>query len=142
LESTTTSVSSDDGASTVVVTFNTEETITAGTTHTYSLKGLLNNFLASSSGNDSVATNMLTDSSSNGTLASPLVYPYYTTGTIYQLASQAANGGSDATNFSIIWSDNSATSHSDAITSSGSNDFINGYLLPGVTTDTSTVSAI
>lgn len=116
-----------EGAETVVVTFNTEEAIPAGTTYTYSLKATSTDFASSTSGKDTVATTLLGDATAhNGSD----VYLYEAGGSsetaVQQLAEAAA--GTNNSNYNFIWSDNSGLSHSYTIGSSTA-DWANGYLV-------------
>jgi len=107
LESATTIT---DGANTVVVTFDTEESIGAGVTNTYYLKATPAGFTTLSGAKDTVSTKLNGDTPISSDTS--LFYVYQTSsGTVQRLATDNSAGGETAEN--IIWSDKSAElSHS------------------------------
>jgi len=128
LESTTSTVSGS--SKTVIVTFDTEEQIPAGSSYSYTLKGTAHGFATSSTGNDSVSVSMPTDSTPAGASAGSAHDHFYTYGSantgVQTLATAADGTGTTAAN--VIWSDNSATDH-DYTYNSSSADWFNGYLV-------------
>ncbi len=128
LESTTSTVSGS--SKTIIVTFDTEEQIPAGSSYSYTLKGTAHGFATSSTGNDSVSVSMPTDSTPAGAAAGAAHDHFYTYGTantgIQTLATAA--DGTGTTDANVIWSDNSATDH-DYTYNSSSADWFNGYLV-------------
>jgi len=128
LETTTANVSGSNMA--IVVTFNTEESVPAGNSYTYTLKGTAHGFATSSTGNDSVSVSMPSDSTPTGESAGAATTHFFTYGTantgVQKLATAAAGTGALAAN--VIWSDNSAQSH-DYTYNASSADWFNGYLV-------------
>ncbi|MFH0792056.1 MAG: peptidoglycan-binding domain-containing protein [bacterium] len=114
-----------EGSNTVVVKFDTEETLDS-TGYEYSLKGVTSGFVASSTGNDSVSTSLLGDAALH-----TATYTYLNVGTsttnIFKLFSSGTASGS-AQDKNVIWSDVSATAHSYAAGATASADWSNGYL--------------
>jgi hypothetical protein len=119
----------------VVVTFNTEETIPAGTAYTYTLKATPQGFHSTASivGDDSVALYLAGDTSHNG---SKVYVVDNDSDGIYGLHT-AATGGETAYNF--IWSDVSSLTHS-YTNGSSSNDWADGYLVLNLPLDGETWS--
>ncbi|MFA6358792.1 MAG: hypothetical protein WCY09_09080 [Candidatus Omnitrophota bacterium] len=135
------SATSLSATGTVVVTFNTEETIPAGSTYTYYLKAAPVGFAWSSTyGGDSVSTYLQGDTSATSQ-ASSLYYLVgkTTAGSETQIqyltaAADIASAGS-GTSYNVTWSDNSgsgtdantsAVGHS-YLASQSSADWFNGY---------------
>jgi hypothetical protein len=123
------------GASAVViVTFNTEESIPAGSSVAYTLKGLAHNFVSSSTGNDSVSVSMPADSVPAGGAAGDAHAQFYLASlaqaeTAIQALSATVNQTS-GTAANVIWSDNSAQVHGyvvDTVANGASADWFNGY---------------
>ncbi len=107
-----------EGASTIVVKFKDEESITAGTTNTYRLEAYASGF-ANSDDDDSITVSLASDTAAQGATELSLVEDG---NAIVQLL-----GGAD---YNIIWSDNSVVNHKfDAATPDSSTDWINSYLL-------------
>ena len=111
----------------LVVTWSTEDSISAGETVTYTVRGTPQGFRLTGSDTvgDSVSFYLAQDSSSNGT-SSYLNVGDTTTSVIELFTSSTADSG--ASNYELIWSDNSAASHSSTATAS-TDDWHNGYLV-------------
>ena len=124
VESTSGMLESDDD---LVVTWSTEDSISAGETVTYTVRGTPQGFRLTGSDTvgDSVSFYLAQDSSSNGT-SSYLNVGDTTTSVIELFTSSTADSG--ASNYELIWSDNSAASHSSTATAS-TDDWHNGYLV-------------
>jgi hypothetical protein len=128
-----------EGSNTVVVTFDTEENVPAGSYYEYSLKATPSAFTTSTSGKDSVTTYLIGDTSAhNGSD----VYVYEDgsagVGGVFQLATAAS--GTGASDYNVIWSDYSALSHS-YVDGSSSNDWANGYLVLNLSLDSTGIVA-
>jgi len=139
LEATAANVA--EGAQTapnVIVTFDAEEEIPAGTTYEYSLKATPSGFATSNTGNDSVSTVINYDTSSSSDSSLFYVYDPSGTGSIHQLATAAAGTGATAEN--IIWSDVSALSHS-YTSGSSTADWANSYLVLNLPLDSAGIVA-
>ncbi|MCX6722528.1 MAG: hypothetical protein NT094_00475 [Candidatus Staskawiczbacteria bacterium] len=102
LEDSTTSIATG-AARTVVVTFNTEETISAGAINAYTLKASPTGFAYSSTyGGDSASTKILVDAASTTNQ-----YLYGASDTaVQQLQTKT---GTPVSTYNVIWSDNSAS---------------------------------
>lgn len=122
----------------VVVTFDTEEQIAAGTIYEYSLKATPSGFATNTAGNDSTSTVLSADTSSSSDSSLFYVFDPTGTGSIQQLATAAAGTGATAEN--IIWSDVSALAHSYTSTSSTA-DWINSYLVLNLPLDAAGIVA-
>jgi len=114
------------GEHTLVLTFNTEETIPAGTTQTYTLKADVANFISSTAlGADSISTSIPPDydiSINNRYLR--MVFTK-----IYGLS--YAPTDISTTNYNLLWSDRAALAvyaHSDS-NGSSTPDWYNGFLV-------------
>ena len=128
-----------DGSSTVIVTFEQEETVGKGDSVTYSLRANV----SGSEANDSISTR-LAQGDEETALSGLTATNQPNTGKVYVNADPMSGIFSGANDFfqtpgvvrDIIWSDKSADSHlyptvsGGAITTdSGSDDWTNGYLL-------------
>jgi len=123
----------DDG--TCVITFSsTEDTISAGSSATYAVKGTPTGFRvlgATDTARDSVALYLKGDATHNGTS----IYLNDETdqaagqSEIMELFTSAAANTSDGTAANFIWSDVSSISHTYDINASSSGDWANGYLV-------------
>jgi hypothetical protein len=121
------------GNSSVVVTFDTEEVVGAGSTNTYTLKALPSGFAYSSTyGGDSVSTRINSDAPFSGK-----TYLKASTSATTDVQQLQTSGGS-AASFNVIWSDNSATgtdAHSSVVghsyastgTVNSSSDWFSGF---------------
>jgi hypothetical protein len=119
LESSTTIT---DGANTVIVTFDTEESIGAGVTNTYSLKATPAGFISNATGADTVSTKLNGDTPISSDTS--LFYVYQTaSGTIQRLATDNSAGGETAEN--VIWSDRSAELSHDYTSGASTADWAN-----------------
>jgi len=134
LEDTTSNLDEND-ATTVYVVFDTEETIPAGTTYTYTLKARAQGFMGTSTDADSVSTTISSDTTPAGVAAGANATHYFldadSTTDIQALYSSAAGDDYAATSGvipNIIWSDKSAQLH-DYTYSASSSDWFNGYLI-------------
>jgi len=122
-----------NGLSRVIVSFNQEETISAGQTIAYYLKANLNQVASG----DSVTTNLGRDDEATALIGltantTPNTGRIFVNGDatdgIFTNATDFANSLGTARN--IIWSDKSASNHHYGLTDGGSSfDFTNGYLL-------------
>jgi len=130
----------DEGTFTVVVIFDTEETIDS-TGYDYSLKATPSTFVKSTSGSDSISTSLLGDSAFHTASYTYLnaddpnvagIVGLYTSGT--------ANASAAA--YNCIWSDNSAVAHYYNYGSSASADWSNGYLILNLPLDSKAVSVL
>lgn len=129
---------------TAVVIFNTEEVIPAGSTYTYTLKATPAGFACASGTCDSISTALTgsTDSVPAESTAGYKATSYFLDASsastdIQKLDAAVGQNGSGGTDYDVIWSDNSAKSHSYTVGSStaGSGDWFNGYLVPGLPLD-------
>lgn len=124
------------GTNTVILTFNSEETIPAGKTQTYILKARVNNFTSSSSGYNSVSTHIPSDAntSNNGR------YLRMAFTKIYGLA-QTQNSTS-VVNYNLLWSDKSAalSSHND-LNGFSTGDWYNGFEVLNLPLSSQTITA-
>jgi hypothetical protein len=125
----TTSIS-EGGSTYAYVTFDTEETISAGSSNQYTLSAAPSGFMNVSGDVDSVTTSLPTDATPASIAAGADVENFYTYGSsntgIQTLAT--AVGGTDNTASNVIWSDNSAVLHSYTYNASSA-DWFNGYLI-------------
>jgi len=124
-----------EGDSTIVITWDSslEDEVAAGSTVTYTLKGIPNGFnvtdAATYVGSDSVSIDFAPD-----TAAQTATYNYINVGTsvtsVLKLYSSAtADGSAEAAKF--IWSDQSSIAHS-ASTTAGTGDWSNSYLFTDI----------
>lgn len=126
------------GTSNIILVFNKEEVIPAGTTQTYSLKAQTNSFISSSAkGANTISVNIPSDSarSTTGSYLRSIFLP------IYGLSD--SQGGIYPAVYNVLWSDMSAvnfSTHSDA-NGSATEDWYNGYLVPGLALPSQTISA-
>jgi hypothetical protein len=117
------------GTSTVVITFNKEETIPAGKIQTYTLKARAGNFITSSTlGSASISTCIPSDitMSDNGR------YLRMAFTNVYGLARAAAS--TSVVNYNLLWSDKSSSAfppHSDA-NGYSTDDWYNGFGVLGL----------
>lgn len=127
-----------EGDSTIVVTWDgsTEDSISAGTSTTYTLKGTPDNFrtgATDTAGIDSVALVFTRDSA-----AVTSGHKFLNAGTlqtgIVKLFTSAAAGNASATNQNMIWSDEAAVAHTAAVGASSTGDWANSYLVQNVLT--------
>jgi hypothetical protein len=124
---------SESGSDTaIVVTWDgtTEDNITAGGLTTYTLKGTPAGFHiagATDTIKDSFALTFAPDTSANGTKA--YLNAGTSTTTIAKLHTSAASGSGSATDYNLIWSDESAVAHSASVGASSTGDWANSYLL-------------
>jgi len=131
LEGTTGSISDPDD-DTIVVTWPTtyEDTISAGTSTTYTLKGTPSGFRTAGAtdqvGTDSIAIQLSLDTAAQ-TAANKYINVGTTTTSILKLYS-TTTGDVSAEAVKFLWSDDSAVAH-DADVTSSTNDWYNGYLL-------------
>jgi hypothetical protein len=95
-----------------------EEIITAGTTVTYELKALV----SGTSGTDTVSTSLRSDTEAN---AGNLYY----NGTFVDVDCDTAGNCGDS---NFVWSDLSLSPHDNDVTASSSNDWLDGYLVEGL----------
>ncbi|MBI2573822.1 MAG: hypothetical protein HYV78_00275, partial [Candidatus Wildermuthbacteria bacterium] len=136
-----TSVESTDGVtegdSAVVVTFDTEETVAAGTSQEYTVKATPQSFrmTGADTAGDSVTLSLVGDASANGT--SVYLNAGTSTTTIAKLYTAGAANAS-ATDHNFIWSDRSALSHVSAPGATSSADWANGNLVLNLDLDAET----
>lgn len=126
----------EGGSTYAYVIFDTEETIAAGSSYTYTLKATPTGFMGVSGDTDSVSVSLANDATPAGASAGADATHFYTYGSsnseIQTLATAAAGTGSTAAN--VIWSDNSAVSHSYTYNASSA-DWFNGYLIQNLPLD-------
>jgi len=132
----------------IIVTWTTEDTIAAGSTHTYVLQATAGNngtsgwtSVASVVGADSVAINMPSDASVNG---ATVKYINQTNATASGPVVLVTSAGGTPTSENLIWSDDSAVSHSSTTAANGSastssGDWANGYLVQSLPLSTTTI---
>ena len=125
------SVVEADTTAGLILTFDDgyEETIPAGSEYTYSLYATPNGFTYSTSKQDSFTINLPAESATHTTNN----YVEITSGIVALVDSADANDVAR----NVIWSDNSAVSHSDTSASS-SNDWTDGNLVLNLPLDTET----
>jgi hypothetical protein len=117
----------------LAVTWTTEDSIAAGETVTYTVRGTPQGFrtVGSDTSGDSVSLYLAQDTATNGTS----VYLNDETdigagqSEIMELFTSAAASSSDGTAAEFIWSDNSAASHSSSANASSTGDWHNGFLI-------------
>jgi len=126
------------GTNTVVLTFNKEETIAAGTTQTYTLKARAHNFVTSSTlGSDSVSTYV----SSDNTATDGGKYLRMAFTKIYGLAE--SNSDVPLASYNFLWSDKSSSAfsiHSD-LNGSSTPDWYSGFKVFNLPIPSQTVTA-
>ena len=137
-----------EGNTKIVVTWDgiTEDTITAGTSTTYTIRGTPDGFnetatVATFAGSDSVAFSFNADTADvtfGNTTVDYIGYINTDTladanGILKLYTSATAHANAEAAQ--MIWSDGSAVSHS-ASTTAGTNDWTNAYLLQNLTSQT------
>jgi hypothetical protein len=112
---------------TAVATFNTEESIPAGTTRDYYLYATGTHFGSSSGTADTVSISMPADSAAASSDSAEywLAAAGASETVLQQLATSSAQAS--GTDYNVIWSDNSALSHDYTIATTGSSDWFNGY---------------
>jgi len=130
------------GTTDIIVTFDTEQIISAGTTgsRVFTLKATPTGFTGNSTGRDSVSTSIpgTTDTAVGGHNGTA-VYVYDSgTGTVHQLSTD--NSASGLLDCDVIWSDKSALSHS-YTSASSSADWANGYKVTHLPLGSAGVSA-
>lgn len=118
-----------EGTTTVVVIFDTEETIPAGSTYTYYLKATGSTFVSNSTGADSVSTYLAGDTQATSASVVNAQTKFFldaaaTAG--LQKLHTTASAGVSGTAYNIIWSDKSANNH-DYTYDSTSSDWFNGF---------------
>ena len=124
-----------EGDDTCVITFtSTEDTISAGSSVTYAVKGTPTGFRvlgATDTARDSVALYLKGDAAHNGTSIYLNDETDIASGQseIIELFTSAAASSSDGTAANFIWSDMSSISHTYDINASSSGDWANGYLV-------------
>jgi len=134
-----TSISSGSGSTSFYInwtTSDTEETISAGSSYTYSIKATLNDFYTSNTGNDSVSVNLSSDDSTD--VAKHFLVQSSTTG-IYGLHTSSSSGSGAVE--AAIWSDFGATSHTAAVDDTAAKDWVSGYLINNLPLDVRAVTA-
>ena len=125
------------GTNTVVVSFNKEEIIPAGTTNSYSLKASFERFTTTAKKGAATVTAYIpadTAFSSAGYLRAPFM-------PIYGLAQEPASVY--ITDYNFLWSDMSATgfpAHSD-VNGFSTKDWHNGFGVPGLALPSQTITA-
>jgi len=112
----------------LVVTWATEDTVAAGETVTYTVRGTPQGFRTdgTDTSGDSVSFYLAQDTSSNSTLVFLNIGD--STTSVIELWSAAA-GAAAATDYELIWSDNSASAHSSTAGTASTGDWHNGYLV-------------
>ena len=128
----------------VIVTFDTEEQISAGSSYDYTLKATPAGFVYSTTGSDSVSTRLLGDSTPAGGSAGDAATLFYLSSasdTGIQTLHSSANAGGGSTASNVIWSDNSAQVHNNTIGTSTSADWFNGYLINNLPLDSAGIIA-
>jgi hypothetical protein len=133
LETTTAANGANESSANVVIVWDTEETIAAGTSATYVLRATASGFTATANivNDDGVTISMPTDTTVNAATKKYLNASAAPATDIVQLATSAGGSGVGA---NFIWSDNSALSHASTVSANGatatsSGDWANGYLV-------------
>ncbi len=121
-----------EGSSKIIVTWtgSTEDTVSAGTTVTYTVRGVPQGFnvtdASTASNTDSVSLQLVPDSAHQTAGYNYINVGTSLTGVLKLFSSATANASAE--NANLIWSDESAVAHS-ASTTAGTNDWSNSYLL-------------
>jgi peptidoglycan hydrolase-like protein with peptidoglycan-binding domain len=128
------------GTSTIILTFDTEETIPAGTTQTYILKARLNNFgisfYSDAASTDSVSVYIPSDSAQS--TSGSYLRMIFTN--IYGLASTPTD--SSVGTYNVLWSDKSAVMPSHSYTNGASTkDWYNGFEVLTLSLPTQTITS-
>jgi hypothetical protein len=112
----------------LTVTWATEDTVAAGETVTYTVRGTPQGFrqTGSDTSGDSVSLYLAQDSASNG--ANVFINIGTSSETAIMKLYSTATANASAANYELIWSDNSASAHSSSTTAS-TGDWHNGYLV-------------
>lgn len=130
IEGTTTSIN-ETNSSPIYVVFDTEETIPAGTTYTYTLKGTPSGFMGLAADADTVSTSIAQDTTPAGSAVGTNATYYFldaaSTSGIQTLSATLLSAGT-GTAANVIWSDNSAQLHNYTY-NGASSDWFNGYLI-------------
>ncbi len=126
IESTSGLLESD---SDLVVTWDTEDSISAGETVTYTVRGTPQGFRLTGSDTvgDSVSFYLAEDSATNGT--SVYLNVGDTTTSVIELFTSASGGEAASTEHELLWSDNSASAHSSTVGTASTGDWHNGFLV-------------
>jgi hypothetical protein len=142
---TTTAAGIDDDTYTIIVSFDNEETITAGSSQTYYLKASISGGSSDDSittklaiGDEAVPLTLFTTSTNANTakIYSATGATALFTGAAELLSTIVTTGGATGESVAIIWSDKSADAHAyptvntgTVTVDTGSYDYTNGYLL-------------
>ncbi|KKP32402.1 MAG: hypothetical protein A2312_04735 [Candidatus Staskawiczbacteria bacterium RIFOXYB2_FULL_32_9] len=136
LETSTAALGANENSAHAIVTFDTEDTISAGTSSTYILQATPSGFAAADSdeGADGFSVKLASDTSVNASTKKYLNGSASPATGVVQLATSAGASGVDA---NFIWSDNSALSHASTVsantaTATSSGDWSNGYLVKNI----------
>lgn len=117
----------------LVVTWTTEDSISAGETVTYTVRGTPQGFrtVGSDTSGDSASFYLAQDAATNGTSVFLNDETDIAAGQseIAELFTSAAAVSSDGTAAELIWSDNSATAHSSTVGTTSTGDWHNGFLI-------------
>ncbi|NQV89537.1 MAG: hypothetical protein HQ488_04415 [Parcubacteria group bacterium] len=126
LESTSGLLEAD---SDLVVTWASEDTVSAGETVTYTVRGTPQGFrlTGDDTSGDSISLYLAQDTSSNSTNVYLNVGD--TTVSVIELFTSAAAGNATTNEPEFMWSDNSASAHSSTAGSASTGDWHNGYLV-------------
>lgn len=113
----------------LVVTWASEDVISAGETVTYIVRGTPTGFrtVGSDTSGDSVSFYFAADTATNSTKV--FLNDGTSTATIVKLHTSAAAGHASAVTYEFIWSDLSASAHSSSTNASSTGDWHNGYLI-------------
>jgi len=137
----------EDTATTVIVTWATEETIPAGSSYTYTLKGTPNGF-ATDADNDYITVRLENDAS----VIAAVGYTYASdidSDVGFEIVALADSAGANETAANIIWSDNSVGAHNTDVTDDadgaadvpgGSADWFNGFEVDTLPTSYATIT--
>lgn len=136
LETSTAANGANENSAHAIVTWTTEDTVAAGDSTTYVVQATPSGFNAADSdeGPDGFAIKLASDTAVNGATLKYLNGSGTPATSVVQLATSAGASGVDA---NIIWSDNSAVSHTstvsaNTVTATSSGDWSNGYLVKSV----------
>lgn len=127
------------GEFTVVITFDTEEQISAGASYDYTLKAVGHGFAVSAGGSDSVSVQLLGEDPHSQMKASYLDAISNTS--VQALYGAAGHNQGTGTLANIIWSDNSSLAHN-YVFSDSSNDWFDGNLMRNLPLDAVVTTAI
>jgi len=133
LETATAALGANENSSKVIIAWDTEDTISAGSSSTYVLRATASGFAATASktNDDGLSISISNDSAVN---AATIKYLNASAGPATSVVQLSDSTGASGENANFIWSDNSDNSHAstvsaNTVTATSSGDWANGYLV-------------